>query len=284
MVELIASQAGVIQDYAQVASSMWFNSRHSENFGDVAETIKQQDISRLQKLGAFACLAPMAWALGPGNEMTLGLVAGKALENTNGNIAKGVIAVSATTATMEALAGLGTANILHKFNSATDVIRDRYLAKPKESTEDVSERKSRGRIMTKLGRAFGIVALTGTGSTGASLDYSLHDSKIEGRNTRTKKMALASAGMLATINAGYASAILGITKGAESAGIDSATDKVASVISNPLLIGGILAGAVATKGQYDLYKVKRSVDKPTDVPINESSDLIVENQLYGAEQ
>lgn len=249
MVELIASQAAFTQDYIRVANSLWENSRHPENFKDVAESINNENISRRHKLGAFACLVPMAWALGPGNEATLGYVAGKTLEGAGGKMIPSVIAVSATTASMELMAGLGTSNILNKFSGATDVLRSRYVTK---SSDNNIEKPASGKLR-KLARTFGIVALTGTGSTGASLDHSLRDSDIEGRHNRTKRTAVVAAGMLAVINAGYSSAILGISKSVESVGMDNASDSIAGAISNPLLVGGIIGGAFAIKSQYDLY-------------------------------
>lgn len=270
MIDIIASQIPIAHEYAQSAAIQWRFSKHPENLRDTVDAIRSENVSTAQKVGAAACLLPIGWALGPGNEMTLGYTIGNALEKTD-NIAVAVAAAPATTGPLELAAGFSMAYLVNKFSKATDIIRKRYVASELDQ-EPEPQKLSRAK---RLARTFGIVSLTGTGASGATLDSALHDTNPEGRNNRNKLTAASAAGMLAVINTGYTAAILGATKGAEAAGASSATETVAGFVSNPLAVGGVLASAVVLKQQYDIfsYNRKESTEATIDTPHTTISEI-----------
>ena len=267
MIDILASQLPMAQDYLEITRTQWNASRHKENVRDVADAINGEDVSRFQKLGAIACLTPIAWALGPGNEMTLASGVGFVLDKTD-SVNTAIATTPAITTPLEIGAGLGMAYVISKFPKTTDVIRERYIKKldkkdAVDSNNDIdSDSITNTMVKPKKSRKFfrtlGIVSLTGTGATGASLDASLHDSDPIGRHNRTKRTAILAAGMLGVINTGYVAAILGATKGVDKlSDSQTATNSVVSFISNPAYVGTALVGGVLAKQQYDYFTGKR---------------------------
>lgn len=266
--ELIQSQLPQINEYAEAARTQWQISRHPENLNDVIEAAKTQELNGVEKTVAVLGTLAAVNALGPGNEMELGFVAGHVLKATDG-ILPAIGSVGATTTAMELLAGLGTAYAIHKFSAATDIVRKRYIKEPEETSEHDNKV---GKLSTakKFARVLAIVSGTGTGSTGASIDASLHDHVEEGRHKRTKRVAIAAASALGVINTGYATVILGASTGAEAVGVSSATDYVADFVSNPIYVGSLLAGLGFGKAQYDYMKLSRKYDKEMELSLEET--------------
>lgn len=269
MIDILASQLPMAQDYLEVTRTQWNASRHKENVRDVVGAINDEDVSRFQKLGAIACLMPIVWALGPGNEMTLASGVGFVLDKTD-SVNAAIATTPAITTPLEAGAGLGMAYVISKFPKATDVIRERYIKKldkreaidSNSDSEGVTDTMDEPKKSRKFFRTLGIVSLTGTGATGASIDTSLHDSNPIGRHNRTKRTVILAAGMLGIINTGYVAAILGATKGVDKlSDSQTATNSVVSFISNPAYVGTALVGGVLAKQQYDYFIGKRQHTK-----------------------
>ncbi len=239
----------LVPELVESARAQWHFSRHPENLADIVDSARATEITESEKRYAKASAIAIGVAGGPLNELFLTLGVGNTLQAT-GSIVPAIAAVGPITGPMEIASGLGMAYLAAKFPDSVEIIKNRYV-KTGSSVEKSGKSPTEPK---QLARTFGVVALTGTGSAGATLEYELHDPVSEGENERNKKVAKIAAAMLVAINVGYVSAILGLTKGAEAMGADSATDVVANSTANPLIVGTLFTAAVIGKQQYNIAK------------------------------
>lgn len=265
-IDFIASQIPQIPDMIESVRTYWRCSRHPDNLRDIIESAKSEDITPSEKLRARAGAAAIALAGGPLNEALLTIGVGNTLQATH-NIVPAVAAVAPITGSMELASGIGVAYIAERFPSAVNIIKERYINK-KDNEEEAPSPNNRVVSPSsgkQIARTLGIVGLTGTGSAGATLDYELHDKIEEDGHKRNKRVAKIASGMLVGINMAYVGAILGTTKGVEKVGVSGATETVANITRNPLIVGGAIIAAIIGKKEYDIikFKLKRTDETKT---------------------
>lgn len=183
------------------------------------------DTSLGQRATLAATLGGLAFEWGTGNEAMLGYVAGRVYETTHDSL---TTALAAGGASLMEQGAIGTlmAMTIHNYPEVTAKIRDAVNTKGEQ--KDASH-------LTRYAKAM----VLGTGVELATENAIRQHTKQE-----NVQHAMGSAAMIALSNTVIIGGLSGVLKLGERYGLESTSEAVVNVASNPLTYVGLLAGAV----------------------------------------
>jgi hypothetical protein len=263
-IDFVASQAPFMGDYIHAAKAYWDNSRHPGNVSEIMSSARDQLPEGAAGLVDYpilvGTLALQAFEITPANENLLTRVGFEHFVET-GNVIESAVRVGSVTGPLELTLGLGMAYGLHRFAPTVDLVKERYLNKPKEKDlEAVSDRTS---VWKRALGKYGIAL-----STGASGSVIYTDIVEEERTFKDNaKTGAKAAALLAANNTIFAAGILYATK-SDLPYLADFLEHSLDVVSNPLIVASVAGGYIAAKQTVQIHKV------PKDSTSEETTDDI----------
>lgn len=252
MIDLIASQAPMLNEYAQAARLQWQASRHPQNIEDMRVAVAESD--EANNATARAVLAGTAALVGfqaTFNESFLSYVGGESIDRYH-NIGLTFAAVGGTVAFLDGAIVSGTAYTIDKYRPAVQVAYERY-GKP------VSDESAEGlKSGEKVKRAVAVTAMAFATGGGSVVGYS--DYKDNGNHMKANmKRGLAATGILAVGAGAFGAAVHGGAATAEALGQDNATE--ATVATLRFGIPAVIAGGIAAYKVGKYWALSHRVNK-----------------------